>query len=289
MRTIILFLLMTLTCSAQTQIISMLEQWDGAPELQSAMVDAVKANPNADCWSGVTEHYVFGIGIEILPQKTSEDKDIDDERLAKGTAHLRAVKEMLITKVLIDKYFPEGMSDFLLLRRAVPNVAGKIDAKAKLLYAENRTFSSDQFFAGIVAAEKDKIIATMFEPAAMSVVKKSYADELHHAAKKFIREKEYEKAISRLLEVNKIKNFGGLTKFMFLDVFRCFVAMDKLEDAQKIKNIVQKDTDKNLPFTVALYFLAKEFDTPAATVLCSQLEKECTRLVQDQLVDSIRF
>ncbi|MDR2345868.1 MAG: hypothetical protein LBE18_07350, partial [Planctomycetaceae bacterium] len=151
-------------------------------------------------------------------------------------------------------------------------------------YTDNRTFSSDQFYVGIVAAEKDKIVATILDPAAMSAVKKSYADELHLAAKKLIREKEYEKAVSRLLEVNKIKNFGGLTKFMFLDVFRCFVAMDKLEDAQKIKNNIQKDTNnKNLPFTVAMYFLAKEFDTPTAAALCSQLEKECMRLVQDQL------
>lgn len=275
---------MTLTCSAQTPILSVLERWDGTPELQPAMIDAVKANPIADCWSGVTEHYVFGISIEILSQKTSEEKDIDDERLAKGTVHLRAVKEMLLTKILFDKYSPEGMNDLLLLRRAVPNVADKIDVKAKLLYTENRTFSNNQFFVGIVAAEKDKIVATMFEPAVMSVVKKSYADELHHAAKKLIREKDYEKAISRLLEVNKIKDFGGLSKLMFLDVFRCFVAMDKLEDAQKIKNIVQKDVDsKKLPFTVAMYFLSKEFDTPTATALCSQLEKECMRFVQDQL------
>ncbi|MDR2441365.1 MAG: hypothetical protein LBE12_18545, partial [Planctomycetaceae bacterium] len=40
MRTIILFLLMTLTCSAQTQIISMLERWEGTTELQPAMIGA---------------------------------------------------------------------------------------------------------------------------------------------------------------------------------------------------------------------------------------------------------
>ena len=243
-----------------------------AATLKEAMLAAINRHPEADRWSGVDDRHIFGISVVTLTDRAVRERDT---RLFHTTARLVAAKEMLFSKVLLDKYAETGLTDAGSLRQAVADANESFRVQGKLRYSMDETFIEGNRIVGIVAADRNNVIAIMTEQARIDAVRSAYREIVHRQTKRLIADNKFEEALNRLLELRQAELLGREQLF---DVLHCFVGLDRPVDTEKIiQNLICSHSEDVMLFR-NLVAITASGESNEFQRITQQLQAEIDRL-----------
>ena len=194
--------------------------------LKSVMLDVLNRHPEADRWSGVDDKHIFGISVVSFTDRDVRD---GDTKMLRITARLLAAKEMLFAKVLLDKYAETGLTDAGFLREAVATANESFAVTGRVTYSIDETIISGNQIVGIVVADRNKVVATMTEPARMEAVRTAYREVVHRQANRLIVGQKFEEALQTLMTLRQSHLFNREHLF---DVLRCFIPLHSYQTAE---------------------------------------------------------
>jgi hypothetical protein len=242
--------------------------------VKKQILDVVQASPKNNRWSGTVGKFLFGVAVTEF----GKDDDSDDKKLVKQNAHLTALQEMLFARPLYESYMEKDkrLKEYNFVRDAVRQVAETLHGKAEIKYIVDETPQIDNVFVAIIAVNKEETLIQFTNPAPLNVVQKAYAGILHVRAKQELAKKDYQTALNYLKETIPF----GLNILLQIDAFRCFCALDKLEEAEQFVEQLSKDEI----YTAKMYGAASGFDTAAAKKIKEQLENKIRETENDALI-----
>ena len=285
---VVVFGLNHVVFAQQSEVITLIKSDSkiASEPLREEMLKVMSENPKADRWCGATDDFVFGIAMTSY---TQEDVEKHQLQLKENFVHITAAKEMLVSKVLLDLYAKEGMTDPQLLKTAVLDVAENLMIAAEIVYLDERNFVSEKIVLGLTVAEKQKVVASLISPPAILTVKQSYAQVLHRSARMQMKEKKYENALKQFMEITKIKGFTEINSIALLDIFRCFCALDNKKESENIKQMLCEKKKDTLPLLNVLLDITKNHQNSASLELSKEIEKEIQEISRKILFSEPEF
>ena len=200
----------------------------GLPTLEKAMLDVLERHPESDRWSGNDKKQIFG--IVVVPFTDRDVKD-DDLGMFRKTAGQLATKEMLLAKVLLDRFAETGLTDPGTLRQAAAEANESLVVRAKIDYSIKETYIEGKRIIGIAVADREKITTTVTDQVQTKAVRDAYRQLVRRDAATLIQKRNFEQALLRLQELRKADLFD---RECLSDVLRCFVGLDRPDEAEKI-------------------------------------------------------
>ena len=244
----------------------------GLQTLEKAMLDALERHPTTDRWSGVTENQIFGIVVVPFTERDVTDGDLG---MLRKTAQLLAMKELLLAKVLLDRFAESGLTDSSTLRQAVAEANESLLIHTKIDFSIKETYLDDKWIVGIVVADREKIVTTVSSRTQTEAVREAYRQLVRQNATTLIQKRKFEQALLRFRE---LRLAGLYDEECLTDVLRCFVGLDRVDDANKIvESLLAKNSENVELYRHVVEILA---DSPNVKFqhLMDQLWKEIDRL-----------
>jgi hypothetical protein len=257
-------------------------------DVKKQIVGVIKASPKINLWSGTAGTLLFGVAVTEI----GKDDDSDDKKLVSQNAHLIAMREMLFARPLYESYMDKDkrLKEYNFVRDAVRQVAEALQGRAEITYIANLTPQVGNRFVGIVAVDKEKTLIQFTAVSSLEVVQKAYAGILHVRARQVIvpkkddkgqvialTKKDYQTALDYLKEAIPL---AGLNMLLQVDAFRCFCALDNLEEAKQFAEQLSKDEST----MSKLFGTASAFNTKTAETIKKQLETKIRETENDNLV-----
>ena len=214
--------------AASSAAVSHITKLKLSESLDQAATTVLRQHPNSTRWSGRDGGLLFGIAAERLPTGQIRQRVLPS-MLTLST--VRAVTELLLAKSLLARYEAKGLSDPTTLRKAVIQSTGKLNVLGSVRKLTHQARPHGDYAVALVFANEDAIVATLFQPRKLAVVKASYRDVMHRQVRRFMARKNWADAVGLWRHLHQRKLVSPL---LYIDASTCFKAIKKYPDVVRL-------------------------------------------------------
>lgn len=196
--------------------------------LHQAATTVLRQHPNDTRWSARADGLLFAIVAERIPTGRIRARALPS---IFALSAVRAVTDLLLAKSLLARYEAKGLSDATTLRKAVIQSAGKLDVLGSVKNLTHRAQVHGDYVVALVFANEEAIVATLFHPQKLAVVKSSYRDVMHRQVRRFMAKKNWQDALGLWRHLHQQELVSPL---LYIDASKCLKAVKKFPDVVRL-------------------------------------------------------
>ncbi len=206
----------SLAQSAGDAAVSLLDESSLDEPLRAAITATIRNQPQLRQWGGEHDDLLFGAAVRPLPKGGLRKRATP---ITLSAAQGIAIHEMLITKVVLERYGDAGLTDVDALRQSLLKASSELRVKGRVQDARQEAATQGEFAVGYVVARRDALTAHLLTEANLSAVKHGYRDALHQRLRALMRQDKWGDALIvwQHLDERKLENAK-----LLLDVAKCF-------------------------------------------------------------------
>jgi hypothetical protein len=197
-------------------------------KIRLSMLTVLRQHPSESRWSGQHDTALFAIVAKAMPTGDVRRRAMP---AMLSLTHSLAVRELLKTKSLLNRYKQTGLTDATTLRQAVVMAAGRLHVVGRVKGMTHGAVVQDGFAVAYVTTEESNLTAHLLHQVELEKVRKAYRNIMHGQARELMKRRNWRDAVLlwRHLHTRKL-----VSQALYLDAGRCFSELKQYEDAVRI-------------------------------------------------------
>jgi hypothetical protein len=216
------------TNDASPEVVEVIKKAELPEPAQAAMLAVLTEAPRGNRWSGQTDTVSFAMAARPLPTGQAR---AEATPLLLSAVHMLAVEDLLLTRAVLDAYRGTGLTDPMVLRKAVARSAEQIGVTGRVKGAIHEARPQGPFAVAYVVCDTSQLCAHLLQAPELGLVRDAYRELMHEQMRDLMKHREWKEALGRW---EHLRDRKLLSPPLALDAARCFKELKQPSDTLRV-------------------------------------------------------